>query len=133
MKPDSSWRIVVRWVLAGCFVLAGLNHFLSPKIYLGMVPPWLPAPEMANVVSGAAEIVGGLGLLFSKYRRIAGWGLIALLLAVFPANLHVALQGHMPGLNASPLILWLRLPLQPGLIAWVWWAALRRSPPGGTL
>lgn len=126
-------RIAGRLLLAIFFVLAGSNHFLSPKIYLGMMPPWLPAPEMANVVSGAAEIVGGLGLLFSKYRRIAGWGLIALLIAVFPANLHVALQGHMPGLNASPLILWLRLPLQPGLIAWVWWAALSRSSPDGKL
>ena len=124
-KHDSGMRIAGRLLLAIFFGLAGINHFISPKIYLGMMPPWLPAPEVANVVSGAAEIVGGLGLLFSKYQRIAGWGLIVLLLAVFPANLHVALQGHMPGLNVSPLILWLRLPLQPGLIAWVWWATLR--------
>ena len=132
-KHDSSIRIAGRLLLAVFFVLAGINHFISPKIYLGMMPPWLPAPEVANVVSGTAEIIGGLGLLFSQYRRIAGWGLIALLIAVFPANLHVAQQGHMPGLNVSPLILWLRLPLQPGLIAWVWWAALRRSTPGGML
>ena len=65
-------------------------------------------------------------MLIRRFRRAAGWGLIALLVAVFPANLHVALQGHMPGLNVSPLMLWLRLPLQPGLITWVWWVALKR-------
>jgi uncharacterized membrane protein len=130
MKNDSGWRIAARGLLAGFFVVAGINHFISPKIYLGMMPPWLPAPELANVVSGAAEIAGGLGLLSRRFRRTAGWGLIALLVAVFPANLHVALQGHMPGLNVSPLILWLRLPFQPGLIAWVWWVALKRPESG---
>lgn len=119
-------------ILAGIFVVAGLNHFLRPKIYLGMMPPWLPAPAVANVVSGAAEILGGPGLLLPQFRRAAGWGLIALLVAVFPANLHAALQGHMPGLNVSPLILWLRLPFQPGLIAWVWWVSLKRSDLGAT-
>jgi uncharacterized membrane protein len=130
MTNDSVWRIAARGFLAVFFVLAGINHFLSPKIYLGMMPPWLPAPEVANVVSGAAEIAGGLGLLLRRFRRMAGWGLIALLVAVFPANLHVALQGHMPGLNVSPLALWLRLPFQPALIAWVWWVALKRPEAG---
>ena len=132
MKPDSGLRIAARGALAIFFLLAGINHFLSPRIYLGMMPPWLPAPGLANVVSGAAEIAGGLGLLVPRFRRVAGWGLIALLVAVFPANLHVALQGHMPGLNVSPLILWLRLPLQPLLIAWVWWVALKRPASGAT-
>ena len=126
MKNDSGWRIGGRWILAVGFVLAGSNHFISPQIYLSMMPPWLPAYAIANIVSGAAEIFGGLGLLIPRFRRTAGWGLIALLVAVFPANVHVALQGHMAGLNVSPLILWLRLPLQPALIAWVWWVALRR-------
>ena len=132
MKPDSGLRIAARGALAIFFLLAGINHFLSPRIYLGMMPPWLPAPEVANVVSGVAEIAGGLGLLVPRFRKAAGWGLIALLVAVFPANLHVALQGHMPGLNVSPLILWLRLPLQPLLISWVWWVALKRPDPDAT-
>jgi uncharacterized membrane protein len=59
-------------------------------------------------------------------RRAAGWGLIALLIAVFPANIHVALAGHMPGTNFSPEMLWWRLPFQPLLIAAVWWVALKR-------
>ena len=114
----------VRWLLAVFFVVAGANHFRTPEIYLGMMPPWLPAPEAMNVISGVAEILGGLGLLIPLTRRSAGWGLIALLVAVFPANLHGALQGHMPGTTFSPFVLWLRLPFQAVFIAGVWWAAL---------
>lgn len=89
-----------------------------------MIPPMLPWPGALNAISGAAEILGGLGLLSVGTRRLAGWGLIALLIAVFPANLYVAIQGHMTGLDVSPLTLWLRLPFQALFIAWVWWVAL---------
>jgi uncharacterized membrane protein len=85
--------IIARWLAAIFFVVAGANHFRSPEIYLGMMPPWLPWPEALNYISGAAEVLGGLGLLGSPVRRLAGWGLILLLIAVFPANVHVALQG----------------------------------------
>jgi uncharacterized membrane protein len=121
-------QTVARWLAALFFLVAGANHFRSPEIYLGMMPSWLPWPEALNYVSGAAEMLGGLGLLWSPFRRLAGWGLIALLIAVFPANVHVALQGHMSGLEVSPLTLWLRLPFQALFIAWVWWVALS----GGT-
>lgn len=92
-----------------------------------MMPPALPWPEALNYLSGAAEILGGLGLLLPPTRRAAGWGLIALLVAVFPANIYVATQGQMPGLEVSPLGLWLRLPFQAVFIAWVWWVALKDS------
>jgi uncharacterized membrane protein len=117
-----------RGALALFFVAAGANHFLMPEIYLGMIPSWLPAPRALNAISGLAEMLGGLGLLLPPLRRAAGWGLIALLIAVFPANLHVALQGSMPGTSFSPAALWLRLPFQALFVAWVWWAALRREP-----
>lgn len=120
-------RGIFRGLTAAFFVVAGANHFLMPEIYLGMMPPWLPAPEGMNVISGLAEILGGLGLLIPRLRRAAGWGLIVLLIAVFPANLHVALQGHMPGTDFSPTLLWLRLPFQFLFIAWIWWVALRRE------
>lgn len=120
-------RTAVRWVLAVFFVVAGANHFISPAIYLGMMPPWLPWPEAMNVISGAAEMLGGVGLLLPLTRRAAGWGLIALLIAVFPANVHVALQGHMPGTNFSPLALWWRLPFQAVFLGAVWWVALSRD------
>ncbi len=120
-------RAIARVVLAVFFVVAGVNHFRSPAIYLGMMPPWLPWPEALNAISGVAEILGGIGLLVPATRRVAGWGLIALLIAIFPANVHVALQGHMPGTNFSPAVLWSRLPFQVLFAAWVWWVALKRD------
>lgn len=132
------WRILSVIVLAGLFVLAGLNHFLNPGMYLAMMPPYLPYPEAFNLISGAAEIAGGLGLLVPCLRRAAGWGLIALLVAVFPANIHMALHG-LEGVVIPAWVLWARLPLQFVLIAWVWQASRLRArcspvcppPPSG--
>lgn len=117
-------RGILRGVLAVFFIAAGLNHFRNPAIYLGMMPPWLPAPELLGQISGGAEILGGLGLLLPAARRFAGWGLVALLVAIFPANLHVAMQGNMPGLDVPAWGLWLRLPFQFVFLSWVWWVAL---------
>jgi uncharacterized membrane protein len=89
-----------------------------------MMPPWLPWPAALIAVSGACEILGGIGILVPGTRRAAAWGLVALLAAVFPANLHVALMGRMPGFSFSPAALWLRLPFQPVLAAAVIWAAI---------
>ena len=126
-------RAGARWLLAIAFVVAGAAHFVRPEIYLAMMPPWLPWPAALNLIAGGAEILGGVGLLVPRMRRAAGWGLIALLIAVFPANLHVALAGKMPGTDFSPTVLWWRLPFQAVFIAWVWWVALARetktSPP----
>jgi uncharacterized membrane protein len=119
---------IFRWILATFFILAGINHFRDAATYLGMMPAWVPWPTAANVVSGISEVAGGVGLLLPLVRRASGWCLIALLAAVFPANLHVALQGYMPGSSFSPMVLWIRLPFQAVLIAWVAWVALiRRS------
>jgi uncharacterized membrane protein len=120
----------LRGLLALFFIAAGVSHFYQPDIYLGMMPPWVPEPELMVKISGAAEIFGGVGLLIAFTRRAAGWGLIALLIAIFPANLHVALQGRMPGTDFSPLVLWLRLPFQAVFIALVWWVAIKREPFG---
>ncbi|MST94454.1 MAG: DoxX family membrane protein [Pedosphaera sp.] len=119
------FRPLCRWLLAVFFVAAGANHFRMPHAYLGMIPPALPWPEALNYVAGAGEMLGGIGLLVPTARRFAGWELILLLVAIFPANLHVALQGKMPGFDFSPLALWLRLPFQAVFIAWVWWVALK--------
>ena len=91
-----------------------------------MVPRWLPAPLLLVQVSGVCELAGAAGLLWPPTRRAAGWGLLALLVAVFPANVEMlrAAHGHgAPGWQQA--VLWLRLPLQPLLGWWVWTAAAR--------
>lgn len=122
-------RTISLWVLAVFFIGAGVNHFLNPGPYLKMMPGYLPWPRELIVVSGVAEVLGGLGLLIPRLRVAAGWGLIALLVAVFPANLHVALHGW-EGVAIPPWVLWVRLPFQAVFIAWVYWAGItsgRRS------
>jgi uncharacterized membrane protein len=120
---------ISRWMLTIFMVGAGVNHFLSPEPYVGMVPAALPAPLTLVYVSGVAEILGGLGLILPATRRVAAWGLVALLIAVFPANLNMAIN-HLPlGTRELPSwALWGRLPLQLVLI---WWAAsfARRDRP----
>ncbi len=108
-----------RWILAGFFVVAGMGHFIKPGYYLAIMPPYIPFPLAMVYISGAAEILLGLLVLPSKTRSLARWGLIALLIAVFPANLHMAL--HPESFPNFPVwILWARLPLQGILIWWVY-------------
>jgi uncharacterized membrane protein len=101
------------------FVLAGAMHFVIPRAYKRIVPPYVPAPTAMVYASGVAEIAGGAGLM-TRHRRLAGWWLIATLAAVFPANLHMALNperySKVPGGTAS---LWARLPFQAVFAAWV--------------
>lgn len=117
-------------ILALVFIIGGVMHFLVPLFYLGMMPPWLPAPRILVFLSGICEICGGLGVLSARVRRVAGWGLIALLIAVFPANVEMAIQAR-----ATHASLWLfgglafvRLPLQSYLIVWVWRTTAVRFP-----
>jgi uncharacterized membrane protein len=101
------------------FVGAGLNHFAMPRPYRRIVPPGIGDPATLVTVSGVAEVVGGLGVLAPGTRRLAGLGLIALLAAVFPANLHMARNPHE--FHRIPRwALYARLPLQPLMMWWVW-------------
>ena len=110
-------------MLATFFAGAGTLHFLKPDVYEAVVPPGLPYPREIVWSSGAAEIVGGLGVLSKRARPWAGWWLVALLIAVFPSNVYMAVSPQeVSGLNVPPVLLWLRLPLQAALIAWVWHA-----------
>ena len=115
----SSPSPVGAWLLGILFTIAGVFHFVRPEPYLAMMPPWLPQPGLLVALSGAAEIAGGIGMFFARFRRMAAWGLIALLVAVFPANLHVALQGW-PGTDFPRWVLWARLPFQGLFIFEVW-------------
>jgi uncharacterized membrane protein len=110
--------------IAAIFIAAGAAHFVSPDMFVRIVPPYLPAPLTLVYVSGLFEILGGVGVLVPSVRVYAGWGLILLLIAVFPANIHMALNpGDFSEIPAWTL--WLRLPLQFGLIGWVYVAACR--------
>jgi uncharacterized membrane protein len=110
---------VLRALLGGLFILAGLNHFWQPRMYTAMMPPYLPRHPELVALSGYAEIGLGALLVLPGYQRPARWGLIALLLAVSPVHLHMALNPQhyraIPG-----WLLWARLPLQGALIALVY-------------
>ncbi|MGO9971358.1 MAG: hypothetical protein ACLP01_00725 [Solirubrobacteraceae bacterium] len=95
-------------------------HFVIPKTYLKIVPPYLPAPEAIVLASGIAEMVGGVGLMYRASRRLAGWWLIATLIAVFPANVQMAMHPEdYPEIPGGAPALWARLPFQGAFIAWV--------------
>lgn len=111
-------RSVSRYFLAAFFIAAGANHYRDPATYLSMMPPWLPWPEALNLISGAAEIAGGIGILAPSTRNAAAAGLILLLIAVFPANIHIALNGW-PGMDIPRWVLWVRLPFQLLFLGWV--------------
>jgi uncharacterized membrane protein len=102
------------------FVIAGINHFRDPAFYLRIMPPYLPWPYALVIISGIAEVALGIALLIPKLSRLAAWGLIALLVAVFPANLHMTMHPEL--YPEIPVIaLWVRLPIQGLLILWAYW------------
>ncbi len=109
-------------LLGPFFLVAGTLHFLRPRPYEAIVPPYVPRGREVVAVSGAAEIAGGLFALgVPRRRRLTRWWLIALLVAVFPANVHMAVHPDaIPGLRIPRWLLWARLPLQPAMIFWVW-------------
>jgi uncharacterized membrane protein len=113
-----------RLALALFFIGAGAAHFIAPTPYLAIMPPGLPWPAALVFVSGVAEIAGGAGVLWRRTRRFAGLGLVLLLIAVFPANIYAAMHGMQVGGRAvAPWILWLRLPVQAALVAWVYFTS----------
>jgi uncharacterized membrane protein len=112
------------YFVAAFFIVAGGLHFVYPHAYEQIVPPILPAHRALVIISGAFEVLGGLGTLLPATRKAAAWGLIALLIAVFPANVYMALNA---GAYASVLPTWAlfaRLPLQFAIIWWVWSACI---------
>lgn len=116
-------RVAFLYLLALLFIAAGIFHFVRPGAYARIVPPFLPYPMVLVYISGVAEIVGGVGLLIPSLRPWAGVWLVVLLVAVFPANIYMAVAPERAGFGVAPVWLWLRLPLQLLLIAWVLWAA----------
>lgn len=118
-----------RKALAGFWIFAGVMHFVIPRRYESTVPPSSPVPPREAVaISGVAEIAGGLAVLDDRTLPAARWGLLALLAAVYPANVHMALNpDQVSGLKDVPRwLLWARLPMQALFGWWVW----RGTEPG---
>jgi uncharacterized membrane protein len=114
------------YLMAPVLVVAGGLHFVVPELYVQIVPPFFPAPLALVYLSGLAEIAVGIGLLLPRTRQHAAWATVALLVAIFPANIYMATHGvvieGMPGGgDPSELVRWGRLPLQGVLILWALW------------
>lgn len=115
------------YLMATLYIVAGVTHFLVPEAFAQIVPPMLPYPLALAYLSGLAEITLGVGLLIPRTRKLAAWGIIALLIAVFPANIYMAVSDvTVTGvfgrtLDPSATVRWGRLPLQVVLICWAWW------------
>jgi uncharacterized membrane protein len=123
------FRAFARLFLALLFIVAGVTHLVAPAIFVPIMPPYLLAPQFLVYVSGVAEIIGGAGLFISRFQVTAGWGLILLLIAVFPANIY-ALQNGMV-ISGHPVphwILLLRLPFQAVIVYGVYWSSCKRPP-----
>ena len=108
---------------------AGINHFIMPRVYENIMPDYLPAHKELVYASGVAEFVGAVATMHPRTRRAGGWLLIATLVAVFPANVHMALNPERyPSVPGGHPALLVRLPLQALFVYWVWLAALRDEP-----
>jgi uncharacterized membrane protein len=102
------------------FFVGGIAHFVATEVEMRIVPPYIPWPWAAVIVSGVFELVGAAGLLWRPTRRFAGLGLMALTVAVTPAHIYMLQQ---PELFSVPIwALWLRLPIQIGLLVLIWWS-----------
>jgi uncharacterized membrane protein len=109
------------------YVSAGTLHFIKPDAYLKIMPPYIPWHAAMVRASGGFEILGGLGLLAPPVRRAAAWGLVALLIAVFPANVYMATNPIDTGVaSLAPVLRWGRLPLQLILVWWLLWCTQPR-------
>ena len=118
----NKYKDILRVILAICIIVVGVTHFLVPGEYVKIVPPQLPYPLGLVYLSGFYEILGGIGLLVPPVSQAAAWGLLILFIAVYPANIYMAVNlikiEHIPN---SPWVHVVRLPFQAVLIAWAWW------------
>lgn len=122
------------YVMGVLYAVAGVLHFVVPELYVQIVPPMLPAGLALVYLSGLAEIAVGVGVLLPRTRQYAAWATIALLVAIFPANVYmatagVAIEGAPGGGDPSALVRWGRLPLQGVLVLWAYWYT---QPPAGS-
>ena len=125
MRPLSLVASIGKWTFAALFIAAGIGHFVAPDAYMRIMPPYLPFHRPLVLLSGAIELILGVLLLIPRFTRVAAWGLIVLLIAIFPANIY--LFQHQEILPGPPIVHLLRLPMQGVLILWAF-AYTRRRP-----
>jgi uncharacterized membrane protein len=119
----STTKRVLLWIMGIFYTFAGIMHFLRPDAYMPMMPPYLPWHLGLIYLSGLAEVLVGVGVLIPGTRRIAAWATILLLIAILPANIHIALY-NVPVFGAAEgagIFNWIRIPFQGVLILWAWW------------
>ncbi len=113
---------ILRVFLSISLIIVGATHFIKPEQFVRIVPPQLPYPFELVYISGFFEILGGIGLLIPSVSVAAAWGIVALFIAVFPANINQAINSiSIEGIPHHPWLYWFRLPFQAVLIAWAWW------------
>jgi uncharacterized membrane protein len=131
LKGLSTAQMVGLGIAAVFYLAAGIFHFIKTDFYLRIMPPYIPWHQAMVTISGVLEILGGVGLLVPRTRRIAAWGLLALLIAVFPANIYVATNPIDAGAaSIAPVLRWGRLPLQLLLGWWLLWCTRPRAEVG---
>ena len=117
--PTEWWRVLSLFGLSVFFVYFGIDHFINPDFYLSIMPPAFPLHAEAVYISGFFEILGGICVLIPSLRKLAGWGLIALLVSVYPANIYMAINPEaFPEISIG--LLYFRLPLQFLFIYWAY-------------
>jgi len=119
---DQTRKEILRAILGISLAIVGVTHFTHVEQYARIVPPQLPAPFSLVYISGVFEVLLGIGILIPYVSVIAAWGMIALFIAVFPANINQAINSiPIDGIPHSPIAYWIRLPFQAILIAWAYW------------
>jgi uncharacterized membrane protein len=131
MPPETTAKRAVRVILGLSMIVVGVLHFAQPDGFVKIVPSWLPTPLLLVQISGFFEVLGGVGILVERVHRAAAYGLMALYVAVFPANINMAIHDIQPADHPIPqALLWARLPFQMLFIGLAWW--LSRSPSKST-
>ena len=114
--------MIFKWhlyLMAGMYILAGINHFRNPETYVKIIPDYLPNPKLLNILSGFAEIILGILLCIPLFSKFAAWGIIAMLLSFYMTHFYM-IQDKKANMDLPKWILYLRLPLQIGLIFWAY-------------
>lgn len=121
-------KLKARVAASVMFIMTGISHFTNTEAFLAITPDFIPVTKELIYLSGIFEILGAIGLQLPKFRKLSGWGLILLLIAVFPANINAAVNGILTevAFGIGTWYLWVRLLFQPVFIWWVWWCALKK-------